>query len=45
MNLRKLVDTMSAIIGEKHNIRITAEITNREDFLQNEGVVERDGQN
>lgn len=44
MNLRILIDTMSAIIGEKHNIRITAEIKNRGDFLQHEGVVKYDGQ-
>ena len=30
---------MLSIIEEKHNIRIKAEIKNREGFLQNEGVV------
>lgn len=38
MDLQKLIDTMCGIIGEKHHIRIKAEIKDRGDFLQHEGV-------
>lgn len=47
MDLQKLIDTMAEIIGEKHNIKVTAKIQDKGDFLHYEGVVrnERDDKN
>lgn len=39
MNIEKLIITMCEIIGEKHHIKISAQIYDKGDFLQNEGVV------
>lgn len=38
MDLQKLINTMCDIIGEKHHIRINAQIHDKGDFLH-EGVV------
>lgn len=38
MDINRLINTLTDIIGEKHHIRIKAEIHSKGSFLQNEGV-------